>query len=81
MDTLFYHSLLQKKCYLHLEIELLFCLAQMGTLSCIVFELEFQHACVEKRKRYLGVENGANKNHDTEKENMTVLRYIVSYIL
>ena len=43
----------------------------MGTLSCIAFEMEFQDACVEKRKRYLGVENGINKKHDTEKENMT----------
>ena len=53
----------------------------MGTLSCIVFEMEFQDACVEKRKRYLGVENEVNKKHDTEKENMTMLRYIASDIL
>ena len=53
----------------------------MGTLSCIAFEMEFQDACVEKRKRYLGVENGVNKKHDTEKENMSMLRYIASYIL
>ena len=53
----------------------------MGTLSCIAFEMEFQDACVEKSTRSLGVETGVNKKHDTEKENMTMLRYIASYIL
>lgn len=59
---LYQHPLIQKKCYLHLEIEevfFFFCLA----LSCVLFEVEFQEGCVERRERdSLGVEAGINKN-------------------
>lgn len=47
------HSQIQKKCCLHLEMEELFFfgLAQMDSLSCILFEGAFQDGCVEKRER------------------------------
>lgn len=68
------HSQIQNVVFIQKWVSYVFCLPQIDTLSFILFKMVFQDGCVDKRKRFLGGENGINKNMTHKRESTALFR-------